>query len=93
MPNIFLLDYIIILSRTHSVITEGPHPHPKGEAPRTPNARATLDKQSCVITPTFVYHDYWLFVKAGHTTFLKTKRLLVKPQCKQRSHCDANKPI
>ena len=21
------------------------------------NARATLDKQSCVITPTFVYHD------------------------------------
>ena len=22
-----------------------------------PNAKATLDKQSCVITPTFVYHD------------------------------------
>ena len=40
------------------------------------NARATLDKQSCVISPTFVYHDYWSLVKAGHTTFLKTKRLL-----------------
>ena len=25
--------------------------------PLLPNARATLDKQSCVITPTFVYHD------------------------------------
>ena len=34
----FLLDYIIILSRIHSVITEGPHPHPKGEALRTPKA-------------------------------------------------------
>ena len=45
--------------------------------------RATLDKQSCVITSTFVHHDLWSLVKADQTTFLKTKRLLVKPKCKQ----------
>ena len=42
------------------------------------NARATLDKQPCVITPTFVYHDQWSFVKADHTTILKTYRLNLK---------------
>ena len=54
-----------------------------------PNSKAILDKQSFVITPTFVCQDKWSFFKAGHTTFqkiLKSKRLLVKQKCKQRSH-------
>ena len=49
---------------------------------------AAPEKQSCVITPTFDYHDYWLFVKTAKLHFWK-KRLQVKPKFKQRMHVTA----